>query len=176
MLLHSRKDIGENRETDLCALADDCMKLAYQSFKTRNKTCEVQLNKHFYNEPVMYTCNPQELDRVLVNLFSNALYALEKRAGVENSSYQPALTVAINSTKQGIEISVNDNGTGMPPAVQEKVFQPFFTTKPANQGTGLGLSISYDIITKGFGGELTVTSEQNRQTTFTIRLPLHPIS
>jgi two-component system NtrC family sensor kinase len=173
MLLHSRKDIGENREIDLCQLADDCMKLAYQSFQTKNKTCDIQLNKQFDQEPVMYTCNPQELDRVLVNLFSNALYALEKRAAMEGSHYQPVLTVAIKSLKQGIEITVQDNGTGMPPAVQEKVFQPFFTTKPANQGTGLGLSISFDIITKGFGGELTVASEENRHTTFTIRLPIH---
>lgn len=172
MLLHSRKDIGENREIDLCALADDCMKLAYQSFQTKNKNITVQLNKHFDNEPVMYSCNPQELDRVLMNLFSNALYALEKRAGMERNNYQPVLTVGISTLKQGIEITVQDNGTGMPPSVQEKIFQPFFTTKPANQGTGLGLSISFDIITKGFGGELIVTSEENRQTTFTIRLPM----
>jgi two-component system NtrC family sensor kinase len=171
MLLHSRKDIGENREIDLCALADDCMKLSYQSFKTKNTTIDIQLNQQFDQEPVLYTCNPQELDRVLVNLFSNALYALEKRAAMEDSRYKPVLTVAIRTHKQGVEITVQDNGTGMPPAVQEKVFQPFFTTKPANQGTGLGLSISFDIITKGFGGELTVASAENRGTTFTIRLP-----
>jgi len=122
---------------------------------------------------VLYTCNPQELDRVLMNLFSNALYALEKRNEKEGGAYQPELSVTINSTKHGIEIIVQDNGTGISAPLQEKIFQPFFTTKPANQGTGLGLSISFDIITKAFGGELTVASEENRFTTFTIRLPLH---
>ncbi|HEX6431092.1 MAG TPA: 7TM diverse intracellular signaling domain-containing protein [Niastella sp.] len=175
MLLHSRKDIGETMEIDVCALADDCLKLAYQSFKTKNNTCNVQLTKHFEYEPVMYACNPQELDRVLMNLFANALYALDKRKTRESNKYQPVLSVSIRQIKTGIEIVVHDNGTGMSASVQEKIFQPFFTTKPANQGTGLGLSISFDIITKGFGGELTVTSAENAFTAFTIRLPLHPV-
>lgn len=174
MLLHSRKDIGEVREIDLCALADDCMKLAYQSYKTKNNTCNVQLTKRFEYEPVMYACNPQELDRVLMNLFTNALYALDRQKTRDSDGYQPELTVTIRQIKTGIEIVVHDNGTGMPPNIQEKIFQPFFTTKPANQGTGLGLSISFDIITKGFGGELTVASVDNAFTAFTIRLPLHP--
>jgi two-component system NtrC family sensor kinase len=173
MLLHSRKDIGENQEIDLCAFVDDCLKLAYQGFQTKNKTCTVQLTKHFDTEPVLYTCNPQELDRVLMNLFANALYALDKRKEREGSTYLPELSVTIRPTKHGIEIIVYDNGTGISTPLQEKIFQPFFTTKPANQGTGLGLSISFDIITKGFGGELTVASEENRFTTFTIRLPWH---
>jgi two-component system NtrC family sensor kinase len=173
MLLHSRKDIGENQEIDLCAFVDDCLKLAYQGFQTKNKTCTVQLTKHFDTEPVLYTCNPQELNRVLMNLFANALYALDKRKEREGSTYQPELSVTIHPTKHGIEIIVYDNGTGISTPLQEKIFQPFFTTKPANQGTGLGLSISFDIITKGFGGELTVASEENRFTTFTIRLPWH---
>jgi signal transduction histidine kinase len=173
MLLHSRKDIGENRETDLCTLVEDCMKLAYQSFKTKNKTCTIQLTKHFDTEPVLYTCNPQELDRVLVNLFANALYALDKRKEKEGGAYQADLSVTIRPTKHAIEIIVYDNGTGISTPLQQKIFQPFFTTKPPNQGTGLGLSISFDIITKGFGGELTVASEENRFTAFTIRLPLH---
>jgi signal transduction histidine kinase len=174
MLLHSRKDIGENREIDLCVLTDDCLKLAYQSFKTKNNTCNIRLIKLFEREPVFYTCNPQELDRVLMNLFANALYALEKRKAKEGDEYHPELSVTLRQIKTGIEIVVQDNGTGIAANVQEKIFQPFFTTKPANQGTGLGLSISFDIITKGFGGELTVASEHNAFTAFTIRLPLHP--
>jgi len=170
--LHSRKDIGENREIDLCALADDCMKLAWQSFQTKNKTVNIRLTKQFENEPVLYTGNPQELDRVLMNLFTNAIYALEKRTEKESAGYQPELSVRIRETKHAIELIVHDNGTGISAAVQEKIFQPFFTTKPANQGTGLGLSISFDIITKGFGGELTVASEEGRYTAFTIRLPV----
>lgn len=172
MLLHSRNNIGENREIDLCALAGDCMKLAYQSFKTRNKTVNIRLTSQFDNEPVLYTGDPQELDRVLTNLFSNAIYALEKRTEKEGAGYQPELSVSIRKTKHAIELIVHDNGTGISTSVQEKIFQPFFTTKPANQGTGLGLSISFDIITKGFGGELTVASEENRYTAFTIRLPV----
>lgn len=174
ILLQSRKNIGEKQEIDLCALADDCMKLAYQSFKTKNTTCEVQLTKHFDNEPILFACNPQELDRVLINLFTNALYALDKRSKTENSQYQPELTITIRQIKTGIEIVVRDNGTGISVAVQEKIFQPFFTTKPAGQGTGLGLSISYNII-KGLGGELTVASAENEFTAFTIRLPIQKI-
>jgi signal transduction histidine kinase len=173
MLLHSRKDLGEEkREINLCALADDCMKLAYQSFQTKNKTCIIKLTKHFDKEPVLYMGNPQELDRVLMNLFANALYALEKRTQTAGAAYQPELSVRISETKHGIELIVHDNGIGISAPMQQKIFQPFFTTKPANQGTGLGLSISFDIITKGFGGELTVASEEDRYTTFTVRLPV----
>ena len=107
-----------------------------------------------------------------MNLFANALYALEQRNEKEGSDYQPELSVIIRRTKQHIIIIVHDNGTGISAPVQQKIFQPFFTTKPPNQGTGMGLSISFDIITKGFGGELTVASEENQYTLFTIRLPV----
>ena len=112
-----------------------------------------------------------DVGRVLLNLFSNAFYAVQKRQQAGEAGYAPTVRVATQQAGGQVEIRVSDNGTGIPAAVQAKIFQPFFTTKPTGEGTGLGLSLSYDIITKAHGGTLTVESQEGQGTTFLITLP-----
>ena len=114
---------------------------------------------------------PQDIGRVILNLLTNAFYVVheKKKSGIKD--YEPMVSIRTKLKKEQIEIVVSDNGNGMPQAVKEKIFQPFFTTKPTGQGTGLGLSMSYDIITKGHGGELKVETKEGTKTTFTIILP-----
>ena len=115
---------------------------------------------------------PQEIGRVLLNLFNNAFYAINQKKKQLNGQYQPQVTVTTKAVGNKIEITVKDNGIGIPESVKQKIFQPFFTTKPTGEGTGLGLSLSYDIITKGHDGELKVDSKEGEYTAFTIMLPL----
>jgi signal transduction histidine kinase len=114
---------------------------------------------------------PQDLGRVLLNLFNNAFYATAEKKKRLNGTYAPVVSVRTKRSGDQVEIQVQDNGTGIPKAALDKIFQPFFTTKPSGEGTGLGLSLSYDIITKGHGGELTVQSEEGEGATFVVRLP-----
>ena len=115
---------------------------------------------------------PQDMTRVFLNLFNNGFYAATRRAHDSgNGSFRPTLAVATRDCVEAVEITVRDNGTGIPPEIKDKLFQPFFTTKPTGEGTGLGLSISYDIITQQHGGSITVESEPGAYTEFTIRLP-----
>jgi signal transduction histidine kinase len=116
---------------------------------------------------------PQEMTRVFLNLFGNGFYAANKRASTSNGGYRPTLAVATREDEDGIEVRVRDNGTGISPEIKDKLFQPFFTTKPTGEGTGLGLSISYDIVTQQHGGTITVESEEGAYTEFTVRLPRH---
>lgn len=113
----------------------------------------------------------QDLGRVLLNLFNNAFYAVQQRQLAGEPGYTPMVSVSTQHTGKAVEIRVSDNGTGMPAEVQQKIFQPFFTTKPTGEGTGLGLSLAHDIIAQGHGGTLTVTSQPGQGTTFTISLP-----
>ncbi|GAB3641247.1 tetratricopeptide repeat protein [Spirosoma arcticum] len=171
MLEHARNSSGDVQPTNLNALADEYLRLAYhgQRAKEKNFTCE--LTTHFDPAIGQVTIMPQEIGRVLLNLFSNAFYAVRERQKRGQADYQPAVTVSTVKTKAGVEIRVTDNGVGMPQSVQQKIFQPFFTTKPTGEGTGLGLSLSYDIITKGHGGSLRVASEDGQGTEFTVELP-----
>ncbi len=114
---------------------------------------------------------PGDLGRVLLNLLTNAFYAVQQRQQAGEAGYAPTVGVATRQVGAAVEITVRDNGTGIPDAVRERIFQPFFTTKPTGEGTGLGLSLSHDIITKGHGGTLTVASQPGQGTTFTITLP-----
>jgi signal transduction histidine kinase len=113
---------------------------------------------------------PQEIGRVLLNLFNNAFYAVSQKKAQLNGQYQPQVIVSTKALADGVEIRVRDNGTGIPDSVKSKIFQPFFTTKPTGEGTGLGLSLSYDIITKGHGGELQVESKEGEGAEFIIQL------
>jgi signal transduction histidine kinase len=119
---------------------------------------------------------PQELGRVLLNLFHNAFYAVEQKQRLGLVGYEPKVEVSTAARNGKVEIRVRDNGTGIADNIKSKIFQPFFTTKPTGQGTGLGLSLSYDIITKGHGGELAVSSEQGEWAEFTITLPYVPVA
>ena len=183
MLAHSRSGTGQRVLTDLNALVSESMSLAYQGLQANDKAFRATLSTDFDPELGLVAAVSQDLSRVLLNLFTNALYAVRQRQRQAAEAtetvpaspaqpYEPTVTVSTRRPDgQGVEIRVYDNGTGMSETVRGRIFQPFFTTKPAGEGTGLGLSLSYDIVTKGHGGTLTVTSEEGQGTEFLIRLP-----
>ncbi len=172
MLEHSRSSIGERQPTNLNALTDEYLRLAYQGLRAKNKDFNCQLVTDFDPDLGRVEVMPQEIGRVLLNLYNNAFYAVQQKQKLAPADYQPTVTVSSRRSESSIEIRVRDNGTGIPDAVKAKIFQPFFTTKPTGEGTGLGLSLSYDIITKGHGGTLTVESVVGEGTTFIITLPI----
>ncbi|QDA60520.1 ATP-binding protein [Hymenobacter jejuensis] len=171
MLQHSHGAPGQSEPTDFNALVAEHLSLAYQSFRAKNKTFTATLNCDFNAQVAQVTVVPQDIGRVLLNLYTNAFYALRQRQQRGEAGYTPELSVSTKRLANQIQISVRDNGSGMSPEVQQKVFQPFFTTKPPGEGTGLGLSLSYDIITKGHNGTLTVSSEEGKGTEILICLP-----
>jgi len=171
MLEHSRTSTGERRPTDINALADEYLRLAYQGLRAKDKTFNAKLETDFAPALPLVEAAGTDLGRVLLNLFGNAFYAVQKRQQTGEAGYAPTVQVRTRQVGPQVEICVADNGMGMPAEVQAKIFQPFFTTKPTGEGTGLGLSLSYDIITKGHGGTLAVASQEGQGTTFTIRLP-----
>ncbi|UPL50163.1 sensor histidine kinase [Hymenobacter sublimis] len=171
MLEHSRASTGERQPTDLNALCEEYLQLAYQSVRARHKSFTATLTTRFSPEVQPVRVVPQEIGRVLLNLFTNAFYAVQQRQMLSEPSYQPAVAVSTKLTAQQVLIIVRDNGTGIPAAIRQKVFQPFFTTKPTGEGTGLGLSLSYDIVTKGHGGTLTLDTEEGEFTEFRVGLP-----
>jgi len=170
MLQHARPNSGERQLTNLNALADDSLRLVYAGVKTREKnfTCTLDTCYNLKLEEVEVA--PQEIETVLRNLFSNAFYAVQQKQALNLPGYEPKVRISTGSNNGNVEIKVWDNGTGVPESVKRKIFQPFFTTKPAGQGTGLGLSLSYNIV-KGHGGELLVATEESSWTEFTIILP-----
>ena len=151
MLEHSRTAIGDVQPTDINALADEYLRLAYHGQRAKNEdfNCDLvtQFNPTIGQVPIM----SQEMGRVLLNLFTNAFYAVREHQQQAGPAYRPTVMVNTQKTSSGIELRVQDNGTGMTESVQQKIFQPFFTTKPTGVGTGFELSLSYDIITKGHG-------------------------
>ncbi len=179
MLEHSRSSTGEKRPTNLNALADEYLKIAYHGLSAKDKDFNADLKTDFGTNLGLIEVAPQEIGRVLLNLYNNAFYAVQERGknlqGLTDltglKAYQPTVTVSTVQVNGNIEIRVSDNGTGIPESVKAKIFQPFFTTKPTGEGTGLGLSLSYDIITKGHGGTLSVESQEREGTTFVIQLP-----
>ncbi len=176
MLQHSRSGSGEKEPTDINALCDEYLRLAYHGLRAKDKSFNATMETNFDTSVGKIAVVSQDIGRVILNLITNAFYAVKEKSSEalakEGDKYQPTVTVSTKKTKQGIEISVKDNGNGIPEAIKEKIFQPFFTTKPTGQGTGLGLSMSYDIVTKGHEGELTVKSQEGKGTEFTIRLPV----
>ncbi|GAB3989484.1 hypothetical protein GCM10028807_14490 [Spirosoma daeguense] len=173
MLEHSRTESGEKRPTDLNTLADEYVKIAYHGLRAKNKEFNCELVNDF--DPTVEPINvaPQEIGRVLLNLYNNAFYAVSERAKQRSDfDYKPTVEVRTQRLADNVVIQVRDNGTGISEPVKAKIFQPFFTTKPTGEGTGLGLSLSYDIITKGHGGTLTVKSQQGTGTEFVIHLPI----
>ena len=171
MLQHSRSSTGQPELTDLNALCDEYLRLAYHGLRARDKSFqagyEIQLDPEVGRVRVL----PQELGRVVLNLINNAFYAVNDRKRSAEAGYQPLVQLVTRRKGNKVEISVKDNGTGIPAEVKEKIFQPFFTTKPTGQGTGLGLSLSYDII-KAHNGELQVETKEGEGTTFLIQLPV----
>lgn len=172
MLAHSRTSSGERQATSLNALCDEYLRLAYHGLRAKDNSFNCELETDF--DPNVGTVNlvPQEIGRVLLNLFNNAFYTVQEKQSTTSEPYHPSVTVRTRIIDQRVEIRVIDNGMGMTDAVREKLFQPFFTTKPTGEGTGLGLSLSYDIVTKGHGGALTVESQPGQGSVFVVLLPL----
>jgi signal transduction histidine kinase len=172
MLEHSRGVTGERREVDLNGLIDEALNLAYHGARAQDQSFNITLERALDPELRQMALAPQEMTRVFLNLFGNGFYAATKRqrdgAGPD---FRPALTVTTRDLGEAVEVRVRDNGTGIPSEIRDKLFQPFFTTKPTGEGTGLGLSISYDIVTQQHGGTISVDSEPGAFTEFTIRLP-----
>ena len=171
MLEHSRQSSGERAPTDLNALCDEYLRLSYHGLRAKDKTFNAELKTDFAPDLPAVSAVGGDLGRVLLNLLTNAFYAVKQRQLLGQPGYAPAVGMSTRQANGQVEIRVTDNGTGMPAAVQAKIFQPFFTTKPTGEGTGLGLSLSYDIVTKGHGGTLAVESREGEGTTFIITLP-----
>jgi len=175
MLQHSRTGTGKTEPTDINKLTDEYFRLAYHGLRAKDKSFNATLETNCDDTIGKINVVPQDIGRVILNLFTNAFYAVDEKKKQEgNSNFSPKVSVSTKLNKNNVEISVKDNGNGIPKKVLDKIFQPFFTTKPTGQGTGLGLSMSYDIITKGHGGELKVETQEGTGTTFSISLPIKP--
>jgi signal transduction histidine kinase len=176
MLQHSRSSTGVKEPTDINALADEYLRLSYHGLRAKDKTFNVTLKTDFDESIGTIKIVPQDIGRVLLNLLNNAFYAVAEKKKQQTGDYVPAVSITTQriGDKPGnyrVEIVVKDNGNGIPAKVIDKIFQPFFTTKPTGEGTGLGLSLSYDIV-KAHGGELKVETKEYEGTSFHIVLPV----
>lgn len=169
MLQHSRKNDGQRMPTDINSLVDEYLRLSYHGMRARDKSFNANLQTRFDERIGQIDVVPQDIGRVLLNLFNNAFYAVSEKKKTAGDDYDPTITVLTRLDENKVKIRVKDNGTGIPQAVMGKIFQPFFTTKPAGSGTGLGLSLSQDIV-KEHGGELKLKSIEGEETEFTIVL------
>ena len=171
MLLHSREGSGEHRLADINAIVDESLNLAYHGARAEKPNFNVTMQRSF--DPAVGTADvyPQEITRVLLNLISNGFYATAKRKTEAGDGFEPTVTATTKDLGDKIEIRIRDNGTGIPDEVKVKIFNPFFTTKPAGEGTGLGLSMSHDIIVKQHGGKIDVETKPGQFTEFRIVLP-----
>ncbi len=170
MLQHSRSSSGIKDPTDINALADEYLRLAYHGLRAKDKSFNATLLTNFDDSIGMIDMIPQDIGRVILNLITNAFYVVDEKKKQIGEGYEPIVSVSTKKTEGKIEVSVKDNGNGIPQKILDKIFQPFFTTKPTGQGTGLGLSLSYDIV-KAHGGEIKVTTKENEGTEFIIQLP-----
>jgi signal transduction histidine kinase len=174
MLEHSRGATGERRAVNLNALVGEALNLAYHGARAQDQDFNITLERDFEPSLAPIELAPQEMTRVFLNLFSNGFYAANKRRDqIGSPQFRPALKVTTRHTGDTVEVHVRDNGVGISPEIRDKLFQPFFTTKPTGEGTRLGLSISYDIVTQQHGGTISVESEPGTFTEFTVRLPRH---
>jgi len=172
MLEHSRASSGARELTDLNSLANEYLALAYHGLRAKDKSFNADLVTNFDINLPKVNLVQQEMGRVLLNLFNNAFYAVNKKADTMGQVYKPEVKIITKTGDKHIIISVRDNGTGIPDAIKDKIMQPFFTTKPTGQGTGLGLSLSYDIVVKGHGGNIRATSEEGQFTQIDILIPI----
>jgi signal transduction histidine kinase len=171
MLLHSRQGTGEHRPVDINSLVEESLNLAYHGARAEKQGFNITLGRAFDPHAGEADLFPQEITRVLLNLISNGFYAATRRKAGADGSYEPTLSVATRDLGDRVEIRVRDNGTGIPSEVKDKMFNPFFTTKPAGEGTGLGLSLSHDIIVKQHAGTIEVDTAPGEFTEFRIVLP-----
>ena len=175
MLQHSRMSSGQKEPTDINMLADEYLRLAFHGLRAKDKSFNAKFETEFDNSIGKINIIPQDIGRVALNLINNAFYAVTEKkkhasAGSASNGYEPTVTLTTKKENGKVEIKVKDNGSGIPQKMLEKIFQPFFTTKPTGQGTGLGLSLAYDIVTKGHGGELKVETKEGEGSEFIIQL------
>lgn len=170
MLQHSRTSSGQKELTDINALCDEYLRLAYHGLRAKDKSFNAKFETDFDNSIGKLNIIPQDIGRVILNLINNAFYAVSEKKKQLDGAYEPTVIVGTKKLNDKVEIGVKDNGNGIPSKVIDKIFQPFFTTKPTGQGTGLGLSLAYDIITKGHGGELKVETKEGEGSEFIIQL------
>ena len=171
MLLHSREGSGERRLVDLNAIVEDSLNLAYHGARAEKQEFSIKLERSFDPAAGQVDLFPQEITRVLLNLISNGVYAAMKRKAEMRDGFEPTLAAETRDLGDRVEIGIRDNGGGIPPEVKEKIFNPFFTTKPPGEGTGLGLSLSYDIIVKQHSGSIEVDTQPGEFTEFRVILP-----
>jgi len=177
MLQHSRSSSGVKEPTDINALADEYLRLAYHGLRAKDKTFNATMKTDFDESIGNINIIPQDMGRVILNLITNAFYVVNEKSKQSIAGYEPTVTISTSSIQppsggRSVQIKVSDNGGGIPQKILDKIFQPFFTTKPTGQGTGLGLSMSYDIVTKGHGGVLKVENKEGEGAEFVIILPI----
>jgi len=171
MLQHSRGGSGDWQSSDLNALVEEALNLAYHGARAQDQSFNITMERDFDQNLAPVEVVPQDVMRVFLNLIGNGFYAANQRSSAGDGAFRPVLKVTTREVGDAVEIRVRDNGVGIPREHREKLFQPFFTTKPTGEGTGLGLSISFDIVTQQHGGTITVESEVGQFTEFTVRLP-----
>ncbi len=172
MLAHSRSGGGDRQTVDLNALVEDSLNLAYHGARAQDQNFNITLEREYGRDIAPVVLVPQDMTRVFLNLFGNGFYAANQRGrAASGGAFRPVLTVTTRDLGEAVEVRVRDNGIGIPDDIRDKLFQPFFTTKPTGEGTGLGLSISYEIVTKQHGGTIKVASEVGAFTEFVVTLP-----
>ncbi len=172
MLKHFRTRSGQKEPTNINTLADEYMRLSYHGMRTKDKSFNAELINHFYPDLPKINVVPQDIGRVLLNLFNNAFYAVNLKKKTGAGSYKAEVSVSTALENGQVIIKVKDNGTGIPDEIKEKIMLPFFTTKPTGEGTGLGLSLTYDMVVKGHNGKIEVNTKENEFTEFVIKLPI----
>jgi signal transduction histidine kinase len=170
MLQHSRTSTGQKEPADINALADEYLRLAYHGLRAKDKSFNAKMNTNFDVTVGMIDVVPQDIGRVILNLITNAFYVVDEKKKLLKDGFEPVVSVSTKRMNNQISISVKDNGNGIPKNILDKIFQPFFTTKPTGQGTGLGLSLAYDIV-KAHGGLIDVISEKDKGTEFIVSIP-----
>ncbi|HEX8334611.1 MAG TPA: ATP-binding protein [Segetibacter sp.] len=170
MLQHSRANAGKKEPTDINALADEYLRLSYHGLRAKDKSFNATLETDFDDSIGKINVVPQDMGRVLLNLFTNAFYEVNEKKKKLNGAFEPTVSVRTSIVASKLQISVKDNGNGIPQKILDKIYQPFYTTKPTGEGTGLGLSLSYDII-KAHGGEMKVETKEGEGAEFIIHLP-----
>jgi len=171
MLQHSRTGSATKEPTNINKIADEYLRLAYHGLRAKDKSFNATMKTDYEESIGNINIIPQDIGRVLLNLYNNAFYAVNEKNKNADANYEPTVSVIIKKSGDQIFIYVKDNGNGIPQKVVDKIFQPFFTTKPTGQGTGLGLSLSYDIV-KAHGGEIKVESKEGEGSEFIIQLPI----
>jgi signal transduction histidine kinase len=173
MLQHSRNSTGEKQLTNLNVLADEFFKLSFHGLRAKDKSFNAEMVTHFDPDLPKVHVVQQDIGRVMLNLINNAFYAVNQKSKTAGPGYKPTVELNTAASKGHIEITVKDNGNGIPDNIKDKIMQPFFTTKPTGEGTGLGLSLSYDIVVKGHEGNIQINSKEGSGSEFIISLPIN---